>query len=218
MEYKGYYVFRIRTYINIGVKLISIALLAGVVLFLTEQYFNAMGLYAAIERLLLLQLDLITGTTELENGSYIGNFFYELIHYLFLKIDYPVGVLIGDGFSVFGRAKGGDFGLVETLHRFGLPFFLIIFFGLIRLIFRSIKKIHSNEIELVQKKYLWFAASVVSYIIFMEVHYSIWNTKSVLPLLFIALAIFDRYLYNPKFHYADVESKFKTLADRSHQR
>ena len=211
IEYKGYYIFRVRTYINIGARLITIVLAVGVVLLLAGRYLNLTDLYKSIERLLIFQVGLADGTIEFENGSFIGNLLYQLIFYPFLIIDYPVGLLIGDGFSTFGNGKGGDFGIVETLHIFGLPFFLIIFIGLIRLIFSSIKKINSNEIELMEKKYLWFAVSFVTYIIFSEVHYSIWAAKAVLPILFIALAIFDRYLYSPKFHYTCVERKSKTL-------
>jgi hypothetical protein len=215
IEYKAYYIFRISTYINIVAKLVAIALAAGLILFFAAGHINEVGLNEVISRNLTFQVDLVKGVNEFGRGSYIETLFHDFFLYPFLIIDdYPLGLLIGDGFSTFGTPKGGDLGIVETLHRFGLPFFWIVFIGLIRLIFRSIKKINRNEIGLAEKQYLWFAASIVSYIIFTEVHYSIWNSKSVLPILFIALAIFDRYIHQQNVYYID--SSYKSLEDKSH--
>lgn len=206
MEYKGYYIFRLSTYTNIGARLITITLSAGLFLFLAADQLDLFNLFETIEEILSFQVDLATGTEEFENGSFIGNLLYQLFYYPFLIIDYPIGLLIGDGFSSFGRAKGGDFGIVETLHKFGLPLFLIIFIGLIKLVFRSIQIINSNKTGLLEQKYLWFAASIISYLIFTEVHYSVWIAKSVLPILFIAIAIFDQYLYEPKLQSVDADT------------
>ena len=210
MEYRVYYIFRVSTYKKILASLILL-MAVGMVLFLVENPLNLMGLYESIENIITQQTALVTGAKEYgnENETYFGNLLYQLIYYPYLVVDFPIALLIGEGFSSFGRQSGGDFGVVDTLHKLGLPFFLMVFIGLIRLIYRSIKKINSNNIDRVEKKLLWFAASIVSYLLFTEVHYSVWGSKSVLPILFIALAIFDRYLYQSKVSYVDGQHRYQ---------
>ena len=110
---------------------------------------------------------------------------------------YPIGVLIGDGYSTFGFPKGSHFGIVESLHRFGMPLFFAILIGLMSLIRHALKQMYYNSRnQPPERNYLWFAVSATFYIVLADIHYSIWPTKSILPIMFINLAIFDRYLYS----------------------
>ena len=71
-------------------------------------------------------------------------------------------------------AKGGDYGIDETLHRFGLPFFIEIIVGLIILIRSALKwMIISGASRSLQSRYLWFAIYVTIYLLFTEIHYTV---------------------------------------------
>lgn len=161
---------------------------------------SSMGenMVAAITLSLTGQVDVASGKTELGDTTYIGGLISGFISFPYNMLDFPLGFLIGDGFSSFGKAKGGDYGIVETLHRFGIPFFLAIFIGLLSLIRRVLKQIDTRGLDpFPAVSYLWLAASVIIYLIFIEIHYTAWSAKSILPILFISLAILDRYLYSP---------------------
>jgi hypothetical protein len=144
------------------------------------------------------QMSVATGSTEIQGSTYFIRLLSAFISYPNDIFEYPPGLLIGDGFSAFGMTKGGDYGIVETLHRFGIPFFVAIILGLIGLVCRILKKAENVVPEQsVVMSYLWFGAGVVTYLMFTEIHYSVWSSKSILPILFICLAIFDKYLYRP---------------------
>lgn len=146
---------------------------------------------------LIGQLNLASGNVEIEGSTYLMRLFNALISYPTDIFIFP-SLLIGDGFSAFGMKKGGDYGIVETFHRFGIPFFVAIIFGLIGLVCRIIKKVKNVVPEQsLAMSYLSFGAIFVTYLLFVEIHYSVWSSKSLLPILFICLAIFDKYLYWP---------------------
>jgi len=143
------------------------------------------------------QVDLARGTALLSsNKTYFDGLVINLYSYFYNLLDYPLGLIIGDGFSAFGSKKGGDYGIIDTLHRFGLLFFITIFFGLLKLTYRAINQVEFSNPDLLKKNsYLLFASSFTMYILFIEIHYSAWSSKSVLPILFICLALFDRYVH-----------------------
>ena len=142
------------------------------------------------------QVEVVIGSDQ--NLGYFEGLIYFFISYPDDVIKFfPLGVLIGDGFSSFGLPKGGDYGIVESLHRFGVPLFFTILIGLISLIRCALKQIYRKvSKQSPEGNYLWFAVSATLYIILADVHYSIWPMKSILPIMFINLAIFDRYLYS----------------------
>lgn len=110
-------------------------------------------------------------------------------------LDFPPALLLGDGFSSFGLKKGGDVGFIETVATFGLPFFMAILLGFIRLTkagFRQIKVCGSAQTWGYQP--LQFAICVTLLVLITEAHYSIWPAKSILPIVFFALALYERYL------------------------
>ena len=106
--------------------------------------------------------------------------------------EYPLTLLLGDGFSDYGLPKGGDVGFIESVARFGLPFFLALTYGLFRLSRSSVRQIGA-EGRLRPKRMLRFALCVTLLIVVTEVHYTVWTSKSVLPIVFFALALYDRY-------------------------
>ena len=108
---------------------------------------------------------------------------------------FPPGILIGDGFSTWGNTRGGDFGHAETLYRLGLPFYIAVIIGLFRLIKLSLKKIQIlNWKRHEDGGDLYFAVCVLLYILIATLHYSIWSSKSILPIFFISIAFISRFL------------------------
>jgi hypothetical protein len=152
--------------------------------------------------LILNQIYLGLGVDEFDDSIYLMGIVKGLFFFTSNMINYPIGFIIGDGysdsFSIVG--KGSDFGIVETLYTLGLPFFLIVMYGLSRLIIKSYKLINNKLlINMHHAGYLRFAMCSTIFILFHELHMSIWNTKSILPILFLNIAIFKRYLFvNPR--------------------
>jgi len=92
--------------------------------------------------------------------------------------------------------KGGDWGLAETLHRFGLPLFTIVLVGLYRTLKLFFK--HSNMFfykNQITHRHMLFSVSVVIYSVVASIHYTVWSAKSILPLFFIGLAIISRSFF-----------------------
>jgi hypothetical protein len=211
IEFSGYKMIRgvfSKQVVLYGINFSGVIFLLASVLFLTDpESVNLM--LNQVEKSIVGQVDLITGVKvlrsyeETTSGVYIFDLFYRLFTFPVNTIEYPLSFLIGDGFSTgYGVGKGGDFGIVETLHRFGLPFFVAIITGLILLIKRGLVQSYRNyKIQSWPDRYVWFSSITFLYIIFCEVHYSIWNSKSILPLVFVCLAIFNRYLVKHQRNY-----------------
>lgn len=149
---------------------------------------------------LIDQSKLIVGAGDRETG-YATLIPEYLVRYRLHLGDYPLALLIGDGFTVNnGMPKGGDIGWVESLSRFGVPFFIVVVVGLVKLVraasaqVRMMRKGFISGLDVDRVKKLEFAVLVVLVILVNELHYTVWNAKSVLPILFFALALFDRYL------------------------
>jgi hypothetical protein len=146
------------------------------------------------------QLNILFGTSSQQRG--MGAILVANIKDYFVHIaDFPMALLIGDGFTGYGGANGGDIGHKETLMRLGLPFFAACGFGLVLLIVRGIRQAqmdrqprHVASGSIPTNNILHFSVCVVSTILLMEEHYSVWGAKSVLPIIFCSLALFDRYL------------------------
>lgn len=152
----------------------------------------------AIQKSLMGQVDFAMGTITVgeDEQTYLGKLVSGLVSFPVNMLQFPPGFLIGDGFSEFGvRSKGGDIGIADTLHRFGLPFFLAIIIGLISLVRRALKQIPLIvPDQFAGARYLWFAVCVTPYLLFTEIHYSVWAAKSILPIFFLALALYKRCL------------------------
>ena len=132
-------------------------------------------------------------TTGTAYGSFIDIIFSSFIGYFNIILEYPFIFLFGDGFSnnSLGGLKGGDVGFIETMIRLGLPFFLIVSFGFINIFYNTLKEFFYNR--KIQYSFineiLIFSACIILFILLLEVHYSAWNAKSILPILFICLGL-----------------------------
>lgn len=150
---------------------------------------------------LLYQLSLLIGGSESSGLSIVGIFLKYIEKYLQHVLILPHTLLVGDGFSNYGMAKGGDIGAIETLAMFGFPLFAVIIFGYFRLIkagFRVVNTVqpkHEQDIGVISKQgIIRFSICVTLLVFIAEGHYSIWPSKAILPIIFFSLALFERYL------------------------
>ena len=164
-----------------------------------------------ILRNLAFQKDLALGTGDfgVSMSSLIRSNFASYVQHV---SDYPLTLLLGDGFSGYGLPKGGDVGFIESVARFGLPFFLALTYGLFRLARSAVRQI-GVERALRPNRMLRFALCVTLLIFVTEVHYTVWTSKAVLPIVFFALALYDRYLMHRNLAPVDNKPAFDfTLA------
>jgi hypothetical protein len=218
MEFRGYILLRGAIPKKIILFLLMIICVFTFFSFVHFLFPNSMSerMYVAINSSLVEQIGIASGSTQIGNSSYFGRMISAFYSFPYNMRDFPLGVLIGDGFSAFGSPKGGDYGIVETLHRFGLPMFFTIIIGLIMLIRRALKQIKYRLYDSApEASYLWFATSVIIYLLFTEIHYTVWCVKSILPILFISLAICDRYLYSPRLVSTTISSPSSGLSTTS---
>ena len=198
MEYRSHsilYGVPSKRTINLILTIITGAVLVSSLYFLLPDSVGV-PLAASILNIISYQVDLVGGNLKHLEFSYFEKMIHRFISYP--EDVFPLGVLIGDGFSTFGYSKGGDYGIVESLHRFGVPFFFATLIGLLRLIRCALKQIYrKDQKQSLEITYLWFAVCTTLYIVLADIHYSLWPMKSMLPIIFINLAIFDRYLHSP---------------------
>jgi hypothetical protein len=147
-----------------------------------------------------VQLSFAFGTGD-NYLSFIGLIFDAVKSYYRHIMNYPITLLLGDGFSSFGLIKGGDVGFIESMAKFGLPFFWAIVFGLLSLMKSGLRQIKAGSrgkapgaIGLFPGRILQFAICITLLVLITEVHYTVWADKSILPIVFFVIALYDRYL------------------------
>lgn len=173
-------------------NLISLTLIGGFLMWLGNMIAGD-SMSKTIYRLFTWQRDFLFGTGGVDNESKLSMIFGTLGRYSEHISNYPLTLVFGDGFSSFGMEKGGDIGFIDTMAKLGLVFFLVCIFSLLSLIksrLRQIESLRGTEAG----RNVRFAISVLMLALLAEVHYSIWTAKSVLPMIFFALALCERYL------------------------
>lgn len=150
----------------------------------------------AIQVLLNQKTDLLFGRIVYgrDEGTLMSNLIHSYSSFFKNILKFPPGILIGDGFSTWGvSSEGGDYGHAETLTKFGLPLYIIVFFGIIRISLSTLNQINKNIYDKKINNYLKFAISIVIYIFISSFHYSTWSAKSTLPILMLSFGIITRY-------------------------
>jgi hypothetical protein len=150
------------------------------------------------------QTDFAFGTGE-ASTTLVGLLAGGTEHYLEHIARFPHTLLLGDGYgTTYGLEKGGDLGLIESLAKLGMPLFLIVGFGLLSLIKSGLLQVKTGsngqataEAGLDRSRVIQFAVCVTLLILISEAHYSVWQDKSVLPIVFFSLALYGRYLSVP---------------------
>jgi len=195
IEYKGYLIFKGR-FSKIGLK----QLIYSIAIFLLFVFITLITWSQLTEVILTytrFQLGIATGNIVLtyQESTFVGGFIRDMFLYPKNMLKFPPGILIGDGFSKWGVHKdGGDFGLIESLHHLGLPFFAAIIIGLFRSIKLALINIYNGLWE--DKKwrsYINFTVCFVLYLFITSIHYTTWSAKSIFPIFMISIAIISRY-------------------------
>jgi hypothetical protein len=179
---------------------IGFLIVFAAIFFLTVSVFGS-DLVKIMQKFIDIQYDIAVGKRAVYDGSkgYFGGMMTEITSFpVNMWKKFPPGLLIGDGFSPGWKGvvdKGGDYGFIETMYRLGPPMFLIVFVGLLIIVRKALKKVFLSRFsENHHSDYLQFANSVIIYLIFSELHYTIWSAKSIFPVFFLCLAIYNRYL------------------------
>lgn len=196
MEFRAIALLRGRVSLR-GIK--SLAEIAAGFVLLGALLFGTIGdeMFGGIQKSLGEQVGVLMGTGihAQTDETYVGRLIGRIASFPEEMLEYPPGFIIGEGFSIFGGPKGGDIGIADTLRRFGLPFFIAIIVGLFTLVLRAERQISGTPGgQTIGARCLWFAVCATIYLLFTEVHYSVWNTKSILPIFFLSLAFYRRYL------------------------
>ncbi|EMO24325.1 putative membrane protein [Leptospira santarosai str. HAI134] len=162
---------------------------------------------------LTFQVSLAFSGTDVIKVSYIQSLFTAGFQKILESVwRFPILLLVGEGFSSFGALKGGDLGYVDTFLRLGGLFSLILIFLLWKIIWniylfekRQGFKDHFEEFRILK-----FVSFVLLFLALMEMHYSVWHAKSILPILFVALGSYTRfYLALKDGNLPGVLNKFK---------
>jgi len=151
---------------------------------------------SVIQGLLSYQTDLLFGRIAYgrDEGTFVSNLIQSYLSFFNNILKFPPGILIGDGFSTWGVSpEGGDYGHAETLTKFGLPLYIIVFLGFIRIALSALNKINKNNFDKKINGHLKFSLSIIIYIFISSFHYSTWSSKSTLPILMLSLGIIIRY-------------------------
>jgi hypothetical protein len=139
----------------------------------------------------------------LDNGGLTYGEMVKIYFGLYYKLvaHFPVLILVGQGFSVYGFPQGGDIGFLQSLAAFGVPSFLLLFVGMCRMIIRGLRRVRAlarndtirGKVRLAPGNVLEFSAGVILLVLITDLHYSVWPSKSVLPVVFFAIALYARY-------------------------
>ncbi|WP_241548298.1 hypothetical protein [Leptospira yasudae] len=149
-----------------------------------------------VEKNLTFQFSLAFSGVGAKKMTFIESLFFDGSQKILESIiKFPPLLLVGEGFSSFGALKGGDYGFVDTFLRFGIPFSVILIFLLGRItwniyLFEVKQKFENSFVEF---RILRFVSFVLLFLAFMDLHYSTWHAKSVLPIIFIALGLYTRF-------------------------
>lgn len=200
-ELGGVSIFRLRFSISLLINIAVCAVLLFVLALIPKLIVGEV-MAEFITNNLLGQKELALGSSSAQDLSMIRIILNNFNGYFAHVLEMPHTLFFGDGFSTFGMTKGGDIGFVESMAKFGMPFFIFIVIGLVRLVDKSLRKIRalkisgsSNTVGMDRINLLQFAVSFTVMIFISELHYTIWSAKSVLPIFFFAIALFDRHLY-----------------------
>ena len=175
-------------------KNLYLILIVIVILILINIILNDNSLITKISNSIIKHVNLLT------IGDAYGVTYYDIISdniesFIRAINKFPLIILLGDGFITYAFPKGGDIGFLDTISKLGIPTTLIILKVLIEIILKSIKLIHKKEINSKIKNlqnYYKFCAGIPFILLIYEIHYSVWIAKSVLPVFFISIAIFQR--------------------------
>lgn len=189
-EFDGFELFK-KLNVRSLLRMSCFIILGAILVFVSFQLAGDVMATSMIKKI-TWQLHFLFGTGGSDHVSKLGGIIETLGRYVEHVIHYPLTVFLGDGFSRFGMEKGGDIGFIDTIAQLGLLFYIFIICSFIFLFKKNftllLSKNENDSIRLVQ-----FSLAIIFYITLADIHYSIWISKSILPIIFISLALLERY-------------------------
>lgn len=144
--------------------------------------------------LISIQLDFLFGSNNIEvsQSTILSN---KLVFFSEKMLNNPWNLIFG---NISQEGKGGDMGFFDTINTFGLTFYIIFWYGLYKILKSSVINFrqtyyHDNKLIYV-KNIVHFNTFIIALIFLTDLHYSVWNAKSVFPIIFFSLALYDRYI------------------------
>jgi hypothetical protein len=171
------------------------AVVIGVISWLASERMTAL-----MGSILYFQLHYALGTGRVDISA-LGLIAGSVALYLDHVAAYPFVLLVGDGFASFGLPKGGDVGFVETLANLGAPLYLAALLGLLAMIRAALRRrrllrgtADATPLGRLRREAgrIEFAVCAVLFVLMAEGHYRVWPAKSVLPMLFVSVALLER--------------------------
>ncbi len=144
--------------------------------------------------------------TVREYDSVIELLILQFNNYLEFYKDNKILLLTGVGFGKYSFGSGSDTGIYFTLSSLGILMFSTIFLSLIILIIISFRQILIEEIYVIKNNYnnsysantIKFAVCIIIFVLITELHYSVWYSKGILPIVFFSLSILHNSIIKRK--------------------
>ncbi len=113
----------------------------------------------------------------------------------------PFYLIFGDAFSGVAIQKGGDFGLLETILRFGLIWFIFLLTSFVVIIRNCLMLWARCKYTNVEHlfSFLLFIPAIFIIVIVSELHYGVYSYRVILSTMYIALAIYANLRQNLYF-------------------
>jgi hypothetical protein len=179
----------------VSIKYIAIAFLPLLFVLLIMNKDTIQLVFDAMSFFLMSHIGEVFGVTnEFNDSSFFSLVLIEITRYVDLLIHNPLILLLGFG---LGTSKyygtSGDVGFIESIARLGLPLWFFLTWRIILVFRRALRRKKSKQVvRNSNNTYLLFAATILSSIWLMDIHYSTWVSKSVFAILLFAFGIASR--------------------------
>lgn len=175
--------------ICILIIVIFILIIVAVVSFVGEEMTRSILDLVIVQRDFLFGL----GSADQTQSTILSNKFMLFVQNI---LDTPFKAITGD---IKANGKGGDVGFFDSITTFGFIFYFVIIIGLLQILKSSILKYKvqlsrsiQNESNTFKNSMLQLTIYIITLVLITDLHYSVWHAKSILPIVFFGLALYDR--------------------------
>ncbi|MBF0395187.1 MAG: hypothetical protein HQK78_00270 [Desulfobacterales bacterium] len=176
--------------------LMMMLLLSVILIFLFDNYYIQQFMDNVLNIIKIQITSVLSFQDKEQSFSYFMLVLTEFIRYGHEIIQRPYELLLGYGLGSHPFYNtSGDIGFIESILRLGIPLWILLTWKIITLM-KSAFKINRLDQDLIRNnsnvRMLKASAAILSSIWLMDIHYSVWIYKSILPILFFAMAIAHR--------------------------
>lgn len=119
-----------------------------------------------------------------------------LKEFIFVCTHRPFVILFGQGPQPFGKivfAQGGDVAILEFVSKYGVPMSFFLVLSWTYALTGAIKKLIKEQIGIDERRFLFFGACTVFFLLFSLLHYDDLFRKSIIVIFWLALGLIRRY-------------------------